>query len=76
MALGTMPYPYINLTDAMGQINRIAETRNLSPDEKIRLAELVGQHIEVPQWNIFGGPRINVIELNAAIDSMFGKSAN
>ena len=76
MALGNVTDPYIQPTDAVGQISRIAETRDLSSDQKIRPAELVGQHIKVPKWSMFGGPRVNVVEIIAAIDNMFGKPAN
>jgi len=57
--------PQISLAAANYQVQRIAKVRNLSAD-KIR--ELVNAHSEDRQWGVFGEPRVNVLQLNLALD--------
>jgi K+-transporting ATPase ATPase C chain len=39
------------------------------------VAELVQRHTENPQWGLFGEPRVNVLELNLALDALPARSA-
>jgi K+-transporting ATPase ATPase C chain len=57
--------PQISLAAADYQVQRIAKVRHLSED-KIR--ELVSAHSEDRQWGVFGEPRVNVLQLNLALD--------
>jgi K+-transporting ATPase ATPase C chain len=57
--------PHISVAAADYQIKRVAKARNM--DEK-KLRELVNAQTETRQWFILGEPRINVIQLNLALD--------
>lgn len=57
--------PHISIASAYYQIPRIASVRNLSEEE---LAILVNQHIHDPDFALFGENRVNVLELNLALD--------
>ena len=59
--------PQISLAAADYQVQRIAKVRNIS-ETKIR--ELVSVHSEDRQWGVFGEPRVNVLQLNLALDQV------
>jgi potassium-transporting ATPase KdpC subunit len=59
--------PEISVAAALYQAPRVAKTRGLSEDSVIAL---VNQHVQGLQWGIFGEPRVNVLELNLALDEI------
>ncbi len=59
--------PQISLAAADYQVQRIAKMRNLS-EAKVR--ELVSAYSEDRQWTVFGEPRVNVLQLNLALDQV------
>lgn len=59
--------PHISLAAADYQVNRVAKARKIAP---AKLRELVQVHTEGRQWGMFGESRVNVLNLNLALDSM------
>jgi K+-transporting ATPase ATPase C chain len=58
--------PHISPAAAEYQLARVARVRNLSPDA---VRKLVAQHTEGRQFGILGEPRVDVLELNQALDA-------
>lgn len=58
--------PHISPEAAAYQVGRVARQRHLAETE---LTALVGKYTEGRQWGIFGEPRVNVLELNLALEA-------
>jgi K+-transporting ATPase ATPase C chain len=58
--------PDLSPAGAQVQIARVAAARNLAPE---KVAELVAAHTQGPQFGLLGEPRVNVLELNLALDA-------
>jgi K+-transporting ATPase ATPase C chain len=59
--------PHISPDAARLQVARVARARNL---DESRVASLVEEHIEDPQFGILGESRVNVLLLNMALDRL------
>ena len=62
--------PHIPPGAAELQAARVARARNV-PVERVR--ELIREHTEGPTFGFLGKPRVNVLELNLALDEAFGE---
>lgn len=59
--------PHLSPAGAAVQVARVARERGL-PEGTVR--DLVAVHIQAPQWGLLGRPRVNVLELNLALDAL------
>jgi K+-transporting ATPase ATPase C chain len=62
--------PHISLEAALLQVNRIAQARGFDSEKKVTLVSLVHQMTELPQFGLFGQPRVNLLKLNLALDEV------
>lgn len=58
--------PHISPASALLQVRRVAEARNL-PEQQIK--DLVESHVENRELRFLGEPRVNVLQLNLALDA-------
>jgi len=59
--------PHISLSAAYVQVTRIAKLRNLRTEQ---VKAVVDKHIEGPLMGLFGTSRVNVLDLNLALDNL------
>lgn len=59
--------PHVSVENAVRQIPRVAQARGL-PES--RVAALLNQHVEGPELGLLGERRVNVLELNLALDAL------
>jgi K+-transporting ATPase ATPase C chain len=59
--------PHISPANALLQVPRVAQARGLAPS---RVQEWVDRYTERPDLGVFGEPRINVLQLNLALDRL------
>jgi K+-transporting ATPase ATPase C chain len=62
--------PDITPANASLQVQRVAKARDVPPEQ---VAALVEQHTTSRSLGIFGEPRVNVLELNLALEKAFPK---
>jgi len=62
--------PNISPAAAAFQIHRVASERKIPEAE---VAQLVQANSENRQWGFLGEPRVNVLELNLALDARYGR---
>lgn len=59
--------PHISPQGARIQVARVARARGVDPEV---IAALVAKHTHAPQFGILGQPRVQVLELNLALDDL------
>jgi K+-transporting ATPase ATPase C chain len=72
LASGSGLDPDIGPQSALLQVGRVARARNLEPD---MVRSFVLRTTDQPFLGVFGQPRVNVLKLNLALDSMSGSAA-
>ena len=58
--------PHISPASARLQVARVARARGI---DAARIDALLADHVEAPQFGLFGAPRVNVLVLNLALDA-------
>lgn len=59
--------PHITPQSARIQIRRVAQARGI---DEATLLKIVEEHTEQPLWGLFGTAKVNVLQLNVALDEM------
>jgi potassium-transporting ATPase KdpC subunit len=59
--------PHISPAAAALQVSRVAQARGLDP---ARVTQLVASNTQAPTWGILGQARVNVLQLNLALDAL------
>ncbi len=62
--------PHIAPESAVYQVDRIVAARQLDPALRNALLSLIARYSEPPTFGLLGQPRINVLKLNLALDSL------
>lgn len=62
--------PHISPEAAAIQVARVARVRGLTPDA---VRQMVARHTLGKQFGVLGAPRVNVLELNLALDAVKGR---
>nr|MCU0342090.1 potassium-transporting ATPase subunit C [Spirosomataceae bacterium] len=57
--------PHISVEAANVQVKRVAEARKINPED---LQKIVLNHVEEPLLGLFGTAKVNVLQLNMALD--------
>jgi potassium-transporting ATPase KdpC subunit len=62
--------PDISVKSALLQVDRIVRCRNLNDSRKADLIKIIGTMAKKPQFGFLGEERINVLNLNLALDNL------
>jgi K+-transporting ATPase ATPase C chain len=62
--------PHISPEAATFQVDRVLAARGFTESKRTELTNLIKSHTEERQFGLFGEPRVNVLLLNFALDSL------
>lgn len=65
--------PHISPQSAAIQVDRVALARGI---DRVAVESMVAQHTQDKQLGLLGQPRVNVLQLNLALDAMTSKAAS
>jgi K+-transporting ATPase ATPase C chain len=65
--------PHVSPANAALQVPRVARARGV---DEARVREVLQAHTEGRQFGVLGDPRVNVLLVNVALDSAFGRREN
>ena len=65
--------PHISPQAAYFQAGRVTSARNMGPDGEKRVFSLIDSFTEKRDFGVLGEPRVNVLELNLALDKAVEK---
>ena len=63
--------PHLSPSAVFFQVPRVLSARKLDTASKEKLSTLISSLIEEPQFGFLGAPRVNILALNLAVDTMF-----
>jgi len=66
--------PWIEVQDAWSQVPRVITERNLGPDDKLAIGQLIEKMSEPHPHRMVGGERINLSRFNLSLDAIKWKS--
>jgi K+-transporting ATPase ATPase C chain len=64
--------PHLSPAAALWQVERVARARGVAPE---RVRTLVEANIKGRTFGILGEPRVNLLQLNLALDRQFGRTS-
>lgn len=73
LASGSGLDPHVSPGSALWQVQRVAQARRVEP---ARIQQLVESLIEAREFGLLGEARVNVLDLNLALDRKFGLAAS
>jgi potassium-transporting ATPase KdpC subunit len=62
--------PEISPEAALFQVDRVWKERGAGATSRAKIEALVRTHVQMLQFGLLGEPRVNVLELNLALDSL------
>lgn len=62
--------PHISAVSAVLQVDRIARSRNMDNNKRMKLMNTINELTEAPQYGFLGIERINVLALNIELDKL------
>ncbi len=65
--------PDIHPDTALFQIDRVVKARGLRPEQANMMSQWIHDHTQKPDLGFIGEPRVNVLELNLALDEIAGR---
>lgn len=70
LASGSGLDPHLSPEAVRFQLERVSKARSFTPAQRQELEKLIDSLVEPPQLGLLGQPRINVLKLNLAVDSI------
>lgn len=66
-------FPYMPVLEAKGQVAGVLRARNLPPEEGAKIDKLIDKLAESPKARLVSGDEVNVLQLNLALEVLYGE---